>query len=312
MSAVSMAALVFLAAGCASYDVRFAESLQPHVNLVETPFHPQLDHHCGPAALMTVLEASDINPDYQDVVEQIYVPDLEGSLQVEIMAAARGFGRIPFRVGRTLNNVLAEIEAGHPVLILQNLGVRSLPAWHYAVAVGFDREEQVILMRSGTQREMRTPVKQWMRQWDWAGRWGVVVLAPGQLPAKAGPASVMRALADFDEHGSSQARYRAWDAAARRWPETALAHMGIGNAQYAMGDPEAAEESFRRALRIRPDHWPARLNLAQVLFELQRPCDGLRVVEAGNSAIDESLSGVHRELASGLEAACFGNQDSNP
>src|SRR6056297_2279335 len=304
---IGVAALVapmLLAGGCATYDARIPESLSPRVELADTPFHPQLENHCGPAALTTVLEASGIRPQYDVVAERVYVPDLEGSLQVEMMASARSFDRIPFRVPGELSAVLAEVEAGHPVLILQNLRVRSLPAWHYAVVIGYDRDDDRILMRSGTEAVQETPVSKWMRQWDWASRWAIVVLAPGELPAQSDRTAIFRALADFDETAEPESRLRAWAAAAERWPDAALVHMGLGNAHYELGKHGAAVDSFRQALNHHPEHWPARINLTQVLLELHRPCEGHRVLEAGMMPLDHPLVETHGKLSIELEERC--------
>lgn len=280
------------------------------MNLDETPFHSQLENHCGPAALMTVLEASGARPDYDVVADSVYVPGLEGSLQVEMMAAARSFGRIPFRLGGTLEDVVAEVDAGHPVLILQNLRIRTWPAWHYAVVVGFDRTSRRILMRSGTEREMGTPVSRWLREWDWAGRWAVAVLRPGELPVGADRAPVLRALADFDEVAEPAARLLAWRAAGRRWPDEALVQVGLGNAHYELGETRAAAERFREALTLRPDHWPARLNLGVVLLETGEPCEGLRVLAAEAMPPDHPLIDTHDDVLFRLERAC--NRSARP
>jgi len=304
--AAFLAALFFLlATGCATFDTKIPESWAPHVELSETPFHPQLEHHCGPAALITVLEASGVKPGYDEVADRVYVPGLEGSLQVEMMAATRSFERIPFRLPGELRPVLAEVEAGRPVLILQNLGLRSRPAWHYAVVIGYDRERAEILMRSGTDPLQATPTRRWMRQWDWASRWAIVVLEPGELPANPHLPAVLRALADFDDHAPAEPRLRAWRAVAEQWPNESLAWMGTGNARYELGALEDAATDFERALESRPDNLPARLNLAQVLLELDRPCQGLRIVENEPMAFDHPLFELHANLALRLELACL-------
>lgn len=303
--AAVLAALFFLlATGCATFDTKIPDSWAPHVELSETPFHPQLEHHCGPAALITVLEASGIKPGYDEVADRVYVPGLEGSLQVEMMAATRSFERIPFRLPGELQPVLAEIEAGRPVLILQNLGLRSRPAWHYAVVIGYDRERAEILMRSGTDPLQATPTRRWMRQWDWASRWAIVVLEPGELPANPHLPAVLRALADFDDHAPAEPRLRAWRAVAEQWPDESLAWMGTGNARYELGALEGAATDFEHALEIEPESWPARLNLAQVLLELDSPCKGLRIVEDEPVAFDHPLFEHHANLASRLEKEC--------
>jgi len=143
-----------------------------------------------------------------------------------------------------------------------------------------------------------------MRQWDWGGRWAIVVLEPGELPARPDRTAVFRALADFDETASPQSRLSAWSAAARRWPDAALVHMGLGNVHYELGLHEAAVDGFRQALNHEPEHWPARLNLAQVLLELHRPCEGRRVLRAGTMPFDHPLVEAHGNLSIRLEKAC--------
>jgi len=303
--AAVLAALFFLLlTACAGLDTRIPDTWEPRVELSETPFYPQLQHHCGPAALITVLEASGATPTYEQVADRVYVPGLEGSLQVELMAATRSFGRIPFRLPGELLSVLAEVEAGRPVLILQNLHVPTRPAWHYAVVIGYDRERDEILMRSGSETLQATPSRRWMRQWDWASRWAIVVLEPGELPVNPQLPAVLRALADFDDHGSAEPRLRAWQAVAGRWPEEPLAWMGTGNARHELGALDEAAIDFQYALDIDPERWPVRLNLAHVLLELDRPCHGLRIVEAEPMAFDHPLREVHGRLALELEMAC--------
>lgn len=305
--AVVMAAfLVLLVSGCASFDTKIPADWEPRVELTETPFYPQLEHHCGPAALITVLEASGARPSYDEVVDRIFVPGLEGSLQVELMAATRSFGRIPFRLPGRLKPVLAEVEAGRPVLILQNLRVPSMPAWHYAVVVGYDRERSEILMRSGNERLQLTPSRRWMRQWDWASRWAVVVLEPGLLPVDPHLPAVLRALSDFDDFAAAEPRLRAWRSLTERWPSEPLAWLGTGNALYALGALEAALADWARALEIDPRSWPARLNQAQTLAELDRPCHGLRVVNTEPMSPDHPLIEARARLAQSLEHGCWG------
>lgn len=302
--AAVLAALFLMLTGCAGFDTKIPETWAPRVELSETPFYPQLEHHCGPAALITVLEASGAAPTYDEVAERIYIPELEGSLQVELMAATRSFERIPFRLPGEFTSVLAEVESGRPVLILQNLRVRSLPAWHYAVVVGYDRDRSEILMRSGTERLQATSFKRWMRQWDWASRWAIVVLEPGELPLDPHLPAVLRALADFDDHAPAEPRLRAWRAVTEQWPAEPLAWMGAGNAQYGLGSLEAAATDFEHALELDPGSWPVRLNLAQVLLELDRSCRGQQVIESDPMPFDHPLVEVHGNLALRLASAC--------
>src|SRR5258708_16443116 len=89
---------------------------------------------------------------------QVYLPDRHGSLQIEMLAAARRNGFVAIELAPNLSDLLAEIAAGNPVIVLQNLALDWYPAWHYAVAVGYDLGTQRITFRSGTERSLQIPL----------------------------------------------------------------------------------------------------------------------------------------------------------
>jgi hypothetical protein len=68
------------------------------VELSGVPFFPQQQYHCGPAALAGIINyrGTMVVPD--DIARLVYIPELEGSLQVEIAAATRQFDLLPVRV----------------------------------------------------------------------------------------------------------------------------------------------------------------------------------------------------------------------
>ncbi|WP_405234521.1 PA2778 family cysteine peptidase [Lentisalinibacter salinarum] len=126
------------------------------VELVRVPFFPQDEYQCGPAALATVLTHSGVDVTPAQLVSHVYVPDRRGSLQAEMLAATRSHGRVPYVLPENLAPILAELRDGHPVLLLQNLGLARWPVWHYAVLVGFDPAAEKVLMRSGITRRARS------------------------------------------------------------------------------------------------------------------------------------------------------------
>ena len=67
----------------------------------------------------------------------VYTPGREGTLASDMIAAARRNGRVAVPV-TSLPALLAELAAGNPVIVFQNLGLGFVPRWHYAVAFGYD------------------------------------------------------------------------------------------------------------------------------------------------------------------------------
>ncbi len=117
------------------------------MELSATPFFPQSDYQCGPAALATVLTASGVTTTPEALVPKVYLPGRQGSLQPELVAAARQYDRLAYVLEPALAQVVAEVAAGRPVLVMQNLGLASYPVWHFAVVVGYDREAEQLVLR---------------------------------------------------------------------------------------------------------------------------------------------------------------------
>src|SRR5690606_31071454 len=132
--ALCAAAIVALSA-CATRPSELAAPANAHlperVELAHVPFFPQEDYQCGPAALATVLSASGVDVTADALTRQVYLPGRRGSLQTELVAATRRHGRLPYRLEGGLPALLAQVDAGHPVVVLQNLGFKRWPRWHY-------------------------------------------------------------------------------------------------------------------------------------------------------------------------------------
>ncbi len=63
--------------------------LPPRAEVAEVPFFAQERYYCGPAALAMVLAWSDLPVTQEDLVPQVYTPGREGSLQSDVLSAAR-------------------------------------------------------------------------------------------------------------------------------------------------------------------------------------------------------------------------------
>jgi hypothetical protein len=240
----------------------------PAAETVEAvPFFPQDDYYCGPAALAMVLAWSGLEVTQDDLVPVVYTPGRQGTLQADILAGARRFGRLAVPV-RTVPDLLAEIAAGHPVLVFQNLSLPIYPQWHYAVATGYDLETGKLRLHSGRTEHLETRLSTFTRTWARGDYWALVILPPGRLPATAGERQVLEAAAALERAAMPADAATAYGAILGRWPASLPAWIGLGNAAYAAGDKRRAAAAFTSATAHHPASMAAWQNLAFVLDEL--------------------------------------------
>lgn len=262
---------LLLLAGCATQTraLLAAPRIGPRQQeLSSTPFHAQERYQCGPAALAMALGAAKFDVSPEALVDEVYLPGREGSLQIELLAAGRRHGALTTLIEPRLESLLMELDAGHPVLVLQNLSLPIAPKWHYAVVVGYDIDRGEVILRSGTTRRMTMPLSTFEHTWSRSGFWGMVALAPGQLPATTKLPELQAALIAYETVAPPQSAQLAYRTALQRWPNELALQLGVGNSAYAGGDRVAAAEAFRSAAAAHPDNGAPFNNLAVVLGEL--------------------------------------------
>jgi tetratricopeptide (TPR) repeat protein len=260
------------------------------LELVNTPFFSQKQFQCGPAALTTLLTASGVATTLDAVSSQIYLPARQGSLQNEILAAARAAERVPYVLAPGLASITGELAAGRPVLVLQNLGVSWAPRWHYAVVVGTDLDNKRIVLRSGTDARRITRTSVFLRTWRRSGFWAVTTLKPGELPANPDRDRYIEAVAGLEQTGHHQAARDAWQVGLSQWPDDSVLLFGLANAQYALGNFSVAERLYLVMLRNDDTSLIARNNLAMTLAAQGRNREALLQIDTAlNLAADSPL-----------------------
>ena len=243
--------------------------LPPVVELHATPFFPQTDHQCGPAALATALGAAGIAADPAALADEVFVPARAGSLQTEMLAGARRHGAVATRIPGELDALLRELAAGHPVVVLQNLGLSFVPLWHYAVVVGHDLPRGELLLRSGRTERERLPLSTFEHTWGRSGFWGFVALPPGEWPATAHAEAAIEAAVGFERSAPPAIAARVYASALQRWPGTLSLQIGWGNSLRASGEVERASGVFRAAAEQHRSA-AAFINLSDTLMALGR------------------------------------------
>jgi hypothetical protein len=224
------------------------------------------------------LSSSGATVDLQELVDRVYLPGRHGSLQVEMLAATRMAGRVPYVIDGRLGVLWEELSSGRPVVVMQNLGVAVMPRWHFAVVVGIDTERDTVILRSGLDRRRATAAKTFLRTWRRSNYWGFVILRPEELPTGVDQSRYLRSVAALEKAGRNDEAAVAWHTALRAWPKNPVALFGLGNTLLAAGDYVSAERHFRAMLGSDPVSSAARNNLAMALAHQARYDEALRQI----------------------------------
>jgi tetratricopeptide (TPR) repeat protein len=268
--------------------------------LSTVPFYAQEDYECGPAALAMLLQSAGVNAAPADLLPQVYLPGRQGSLQVEMMVAARRHGLPAYLLVPTLAAVLQEVAAGHPVLVFQNLSLPVYPVWHYAVVIGFDRERGTITLHSGRTPRLEMTLSVFERTWARGDHWAMVALPPSTLPATAQATPFAAALAALERNAPSAAQ-QAYKTALQRWPDDLVLMLGAGNAAYALGQLGEAAAAYQAALQAHPRAADAWNNLAQVRIDQGRKLEARQAIDKA-LAIGGPRLETYRALADKLRS----------
>ena len=265
--------------GCAAVAIKKwhqdAADLPARHELNAVPFYPQEKYQCGPAALAMVLDWSGLRVTPETLSPEVYTPSLKGSLQPAMIAATRRQGRVAYEIAGA-KALLKEIAAGHPVVVLQNLGLSWFPVWHYAVVIGYDLDQAVIILHSGIANRKISALSTFENTWARSKYWGMVVLPPDRLPATAEEHSYVDAVMGLERAGQWAAATVGYETALVQWPQSFRAHIGLSNSYYALGELKSAEEVLQKTTRDFPERGDAFNNLAYVLWKQGKREEALR------------------------------------
>jgi len=302
--------LSLAASGCISEADRIppAEWDAKAIELATTPFFPQTQYQCGPASLATVLNASGLNIDPVTLAGEVYIPDRKGALQVEMIAAVRRHGRVPYEIDKGLQSIMNQLGHGLPVLVLLNLGVTALPVYHYAVVIGYEPESDSFIMRSGLDYRLLMSRHRFLSAWRKPGNWALAVPPIGKLPADVNVGRYLSSVIALESIGQWQAAQQSYLKVLSKWPENTLSRFGLANTLRTQGKLTEAVDQYSQLLKQDAGHKPARNNLADTLLRLGRCEDASNALEpvfiddASEHEIDKVILTTRREI----KASCPG------
>ncbi len=266
------------------------------------PFFAQEAYQCGPAALAMTLTWSGVPIQPDELVPFVYTPERKGSLQNGLITGARRHGRLAYPF-HGLDCLLREVAAGRPAIVLQNLGLKWLPKWHYAVVIGYDLDARQIVLHTGRSAMRPVGLRTFMHTWRRGDQWGLLTLPVADMPICSETSAYLKSVLGLQQAGYVADAVTAFGKAAVQWPQSVEARMALGNAQYALDRLPAAVESFQRALELDPSNGPAMNNLAHILGEMGQldtaEAMARRAISTGGPFIDlyrQTLDDILRKM----------------
>ena len=196
----------------------------------------------------------------EDLTSQVLTASKNGTLQSDLIAASRRRGMMAVRLSG-LPSILQEVGAGYPVIIFENLAFNWFPRWHYALVVGYDLEHEDVVLHDGPTAYRHWGMRKFERSWKYSGYWGLVVLPPGELAVSADELTNSEAAAGLEESGRTEEAAVSYRQLLRRWPDSLVALIGLGNIAYARHAYRESASYLRQATKAHPESKIASSNL---------------------------------------------------
>lgn len=305
MKHLLLCAVIIFFVGCASknYDYLSMDKSIIESKKLSLTVYPQEEYFCGPSSLATLLTYEHIEFIYSDIIGSTFTPGVKDSLQHEMKEMARHYGLIPYEINPNLGAVLSEISNNRPVLVLLNLGLTSLPVWHYSVITGFDTASKKIFLTGSKNNQTGMSFDEFERFFERAGRWAIVALKPPLLPVASSEKEIMIAIGDMAKSGYKDQAKQAATNYVTQHPLSFVGAEVLANINYTMQDYLNASAEYKHALALKPNNAVIMNNLAQSLLKDNKLSEAklyaLAAVKAGGIFLAEhqaTLEAIDRKL----------------
>ena len=277
---------ILLLGGCQSR--LSSEQIAPLLNTLDTrqhyiasvPFYPQQDFYCGPTTLSEVFNFYGHSYSPDDIAPQLFIPEREGSLQLEMISATRQHGLLPYAETGNLQTLLQLLRADIPVIVLQNLSIPWFPQWHYALVTGYDIDAQTLRLHTGVTPDHVMSFALFEKTWARGGHW---LLAPLKTTSRSDgidPFVYIGAAYDMMTAASIDEGLAFMQQATTLWPDDWRGYFFIANAHIA-SEPSVAASWFAKGFQAGKKQAAYVNNYAYVLAELGCRQSALEIIADG-------------------------------
>jgi tetratricopeptide (TPR) repeat protein len=272
-------ALTLLLGGCITMKPASQKPSEQAMVIPGVPLETWGDQTCGAAALSTVLRLYGDEVAEEDLVPLLPKGRNGGVVSVDLLLAARqrGYGAKLLRGSEDL--VREAVESSQPPIIM--IQVVDLPGssrdlFHYLVIDGFDPARNNFRAQFGDGRARWISLQSLDKQWA-ATDYATLLVDSTATGTRGSTGSVARGVL-LEEEGRLEEAADLYRAVIRTDPGSALAWTNLGNVQLKLGDPSAAEESYREALTLSPGDRDVLNNLAWLLWSEGRDIDEAEIL----------------------------------
>jgi hypothetical protein len=196
-----------------------------------------------------------------------------------MLAAARRHGLISYPLAPRFEDVLREIAAGTPVIVLQNLGdlaVRQLALRGCRRIRPRQRRAFPAFRRKGA-AGTADGVHEFV--WKKSDYWAMVACRPTGFPATAEESRWLASIAALERVGNARAAASPMRPSSSAGRKTSTLRSGLPTPTTPPGELKDAETVLRAALARQPDSVVVLNNLAQTLSDEGKNAEALALVE---------------------------------
>ncbi|MGY0649377.1 MAG: PA2778 family cysteine peptidase [Paraglaciecola chathamensis] len=216
----------------------------------DVPFYPQQAFYCGPTTLAEVFNYYGANTTPEQIAPSLFVPELEGSLQLEMVSASRQQGMLAYAQKGDLQQLLGLIRDDVPVVVLQNVSVALIPMWHYALVIGYDLDTREMILHTGETQNHRLNFTTFERTWARGEYWLLAAVPPDKMSDEFTPLNYTQAAQDLLSTGQKKAGREALKSAITEWPDKWLNYFLLAN-DYLENDPQQAALWYQKGYPYR-------------------------------------------------------------
>ena len=250
---------------CITITPRSAKTSAEAVAIPNMPMQKWGIESCGAGSLSTVLQHYG-DPTTMASWDATLPKTRGGVMTIDLLIAARQKGYDAKLITGDQATITDELRQGRPVILMLQV-INSLGShydfFHYIVADGIDPQHGLIRTQFGDGKARWVTFDRLEKAWSGGGH-AAILIHPRDLN------DAIRAAVALEDQGKYAEAATAYRNLLARHPSSALAWTNLGNAEVQLGDRDAAESAFRKALDADAKSRDAMNNLAWLLFEEKR------------------------------------------